>query len=569
VSRKELRPYQKEAVKAACDALREGEVPYLSISTGGGKSLILAHFTEMALKQGKRVLTLVPSAELCSQNANEYYEYISEPQKLGVCSAQLNKFQTSRQACVATYTSFLRRRSKSGSWDLLLIDECHYVSPDPESSYQKIIRSLKRINPEMRIIGVSATPFRSESGALEFDSFKGKATFTKCAYTTSIPELINAGYLSHVVSISDDIQVDLTGVEMKGNDYDQEQASVKFEAILPSAVIDIKAKIEAYNLKTVLIFASSVKNAKQIISEWGEDNIRLVYGDMTKQERESTIKWLKHGDGVRVCVNVNILLVGFNFQALDAIVFLRATKSLALYLQAVGRVLRAADGKHFGYVIDFSGNLERHGPIDNVNVPKPKKRKGDMPKKLCLAVLDKNIEFDGVKYKKGQSCNHANILSAKKCVKCKAEFVSINEEGDYKMRSQAEILQAKIDLDTYSYQVDKVYYEKAFSRKDQTEMIKIRFYDEDINHIHDSYLTLGHKGFARDNAIKMLISMLKNPSDYSDIAQFEGGVNVDNVLLLLENDDYREQYFKKIKSITLAPQVGGKFKELKSLSYES
>jgi hypothetical protein len=61
--------------------------------------------------------------------------------------------------------------------------------------------------------------------------------------------------------------------------------------------------------------------------------------------------------------------------------------------------------------------------------------------------------------------------------------------------------------------------------------------------------------------------MLKNPSDYSDIAHFEGGVNVDNVLLLLENDDYREQYFKKIKSITLAPQVGGKFKELKSLQY--
>ena len=567
MSKKELRPYQKDAIKAACDALRDREIPYLNISTGGGKSLILAHFIEMALKQGKRVLTIVPSAELCSQNYLEAIDYVTEPQKIGICSAQLNKFQISRQACVATYTSFLRRRTKGGSWDLLLIDECHYLSPNPESSYQKIIKSLKRINPEMRIIGVSATPFRAECGALENDCTVGKATFTKCAYTTSIPDLISQGFLSHVVSISDDIQVDLDGVDIKGSDYDQEQAAVKFEAILPNAIPDIKTKIEYYDLKTVLIFASSIKNAKQIIAEWGDDNIRLVHGDMTKHERESIIKWLKHGDGIRVVVNVNILLVGFNFQALDAIVFLRATKSLALYLQAVGRVIRAADGKSCGYVIDYAGNLERHGPVDNVNIPKPKKRKSEAPKKLCLAALEENIEFEGIKYKKGQPCNYANLLSAKKCKKCGAEFISETDDGPYQMRTKAQALQMKIDAETYTYEIDKVYYEQTYSRKDSTPMIKARFYDEDVNHIHDHYLCLSHKGYARDNSIKMLMSMLKNPADYSEISQFEGGVNVENVLMLLENDEYREQYFKKIKAITLAPQVGGKFKELKNISY--
>jgi hypothetical protein len=98
-------------------------------------------------------------------------------------------------------------------------------------------------------------------------------------------------------------------------------------------------------------------------------------------------------------------------------------------------------------------------------------------------------------------------------------------------------------------------------------MIKVRFYDEDINHIHDHYLMLNHSGFARDRSIKLLLSMLKDPSNYSDIAQFDGGVCVDNVLLLLDNEEYKKQYFKDIKSITLAPQVGGKFKELRSIQY--
>lgn len=562
--KKELRQYQKDAIKAACDALRDGEVPYLNISTGGGKSLVLAHFIEMALRQGKRVLTLTPSTELCSQNYVEAIEYVSEPHKIGICSAQLNKFQTSRQACIATYTSFLRRRTKTGSWDLLLIDECQYLSPSPDSSYQKIIKSLKRINPKLMLIGVSATPFRAECGALENDCAIGKATFTKCAYTTSIPDLIQSGFLSHVVSISDDIQVDLDGVDIKGGDYDQEQASVKFEAILPNAIPDIKAKIEAYDLKTILIFASSIKNAKQIIKEWGDDNIRLVHGEMSKAERDSTIKWLKHGEGVRACVNVNILLVGFNFQALDAIVFLRATKSLALYLQAVGRVIRASDGKSCGYVIDFSGNIDRHGPVDNVNVPKPKRRKGDTPRKLCTATLDDDIEFEGIKYIKGQNCNYANILSAKTCKKCSAQFISINEEGDYKMRTRAEILQAKLDIKTEHHDVSKVTYYKH-SKLGSPDMIRMTFWSNNQLEIHSHYLLLDHSGFARDNSLRFLMKLFKDTHDYYKLLNGQIEINVDNMLVLLENSP---EFFKTIMGIEIMPQrKNPKYFEIRNLIF--
>jgi hypothetical protein len=253
--------------------------------------------------------------------------------------------------------------------------------------------------------------------------------------------------------------------------------------------------------------------------------------------------------------------------SLEAIVLMRATTSPGLLIQMLGRLIRPF-GDFVGLVWDYGSNIERLGGIADIKVPKGKLKKSEVPKKLCLAILDRNIEFEGIKYKKGQECNYANLLSAKTCKKCDAQFIGENEEGKYQMLTKAQALQAKIDLETFEYSIDRVVFEKAYSRKDNVPMVKMRFFDEDVNLIHDHYLMLNHSvAFARDRSIKILLSMLKNPSDYSDIAQFEGGVNVDNVLLLLDNDDYRDQYFKKIKSITLAPQIGGKFKELKSIQY--
>jgi DNA repair protein RadD len=569
--RKELRYYQKEACRAVVEDWKKGEVPCISMMTALGKSLCAAALTEYCIKKNWRVICLVPTSELVSQNADEMYDFISTPKDIGIVCSQLNKMQNKRKIVIAMYQSFYSKRASSGHFDAIIIDEAHLISNNADSQYRKIIKSLQRINPSVKICGWTASPYRLGQGLLVNKCIKGEPLFTSIPYDTSvypgIPRLVEEKSLAQIEVINTHFNIDLTNIKMSGHEFNNTDVGLKFDAICEDAVNDMREGFERYDVETALIFVPNCASGEKVLACWNDPTtMRMVSNNTTKHDRAANVKWLKEGKGKRYLVNVNIYTTGFNMPSLEAIVLMRATTSPGLLIQMLGRLIRPF-GDLVGLVWDYGSNIERLGGIADIKVPKGKLKKSEVPKKLCLAALEENIEFEGIKYKKGQSCNCANLLSAKKCSKCGAQFIGENEEGKYQMLTKAQALQMKIELDTHVYDVEKVYYEQAYSRKDQTPMIKIRFYDEDVNHIHDSYLTLNHRGFARDNSIKMLISMLKNPSDYSDIAQFEGGVNVENVLMLLENDEYKDQYFKKIKAITLAPQAGGKFKELRNILY--
>lgn len=563
--KKEPRYYQAEAfnalVKAAVTPAASAngfEIPYASMCTGSGKSLVAAMLTNKVLKQGGRVLQLVPSKELCEQNYEEAWAEVDDKTALGLCCAKLGRAQVDKKAVIATYTSFLRRRADSGLFNLVIVDECHLVSPQFDSSYQKIIRSLLRINPKMKIIGLTATPYRMIQGMLHEDCVLGKALFTGMAYETNIPKLIKEGYLSHVESISGDVEADLSGVALSGHDYNTDQMGVKFDAIAEDAVADMRVKFETHGIKTALIFASILNNARHIMNEWGGDDMRIVYGDMPNHERVQTIKWIKEGSGNRYIINVGVLTTGFDHRALDCVVLMRATMSLGLYVQMVGRVIRAHDDKPRGYVIDYGGNIERHGPIDATLPPKSKKKKGDAPRKLCTLTLDNDIEFEGMRYRRGQECNYANLLSAKFCRKCGGEFIAESEEGGYSMRSKAQILAAKLEAETVTYPVEGVVYAKAYSRKEGIPMIKMLIYTEYGELIHTHYICLEHPGRMGAKAKEFTLNLFRDPKDYYELGQ--AGVNVDNLVHLLNN---AEHYFNNITAVTVRPQAGNsKYKEL-------
>jgi len=559
------RKHQQEAYTAIIKDIALGERPYAHMSTGSGKALVCAMLVEKCRKQGGRALVLVPSSELVSQNAKEFHDYTDDVKSYGICSAKLRKNQVTRQIVFATYTSFLKRRATSGSFNILIIDEAHYVSPNPDTSYQKIIRSLLRINPNMKICGLTATPYREKQGYIHLDCVEGKATFTRCCYETNIPDLIKKGYLSHVESISGDIEADLTGVKLKSNgDYNDEEMGQRFENIVIDATKDMRVKFDHYNINTAIVYASNLSNARKIVEEWNDDStIRLAYGDMPNSERNALTKWLKHGEGRRIVVNVGIFVTGFDYTQLDCVVLFLATKSLVKYVQICGRVIRAHDDKELGYVLCFGGNIDRHGPIDATIAPKNKKRVGDAPRKSCIAIVEETTEFEDLVYRKGDVCGYSNILSAKKCKVCHAEFVTDSETGKYVMRTSGEILKAKIDAETYNYDVSRVTFEKAYSKKDQTEMIKLNFIDESGFIFHNYYLCLNHQGYARHKCITHLLQMMKAPENYPLIASAPGGVNVENVLLLFSNA--YDKYFKRFETITLAPS--GKYKELKGWQF--
>lgn len=563
--KKELRYFQIEAIDSILESLKNGNVPYINAVTGFGKSLVMAEITRRAINKNKRVLQLVPNHTLCIQNYEQTLNHIDNKNGLGICCAKLSKYQTTRQAVIATQTSFLKRRATSGSFDILLIDEADLVSPDPQTTYQKIIKSLQRINPKMAIIGLTGSPFRADQGQLHDNVKEGVRTFNECCYESDIPRLINEGYLSSVKTLNTHVSVDLDGVRINSSgEYDQNQAGVKFDAIIVDAVADFKKLFDENDIKTSLIFASTVANGKRIVDEYGNNSeCKLAHGDLSKHERDQLIKWLKNGTGKRYLVNVGLYTRGFDYPQLESIVMLRATTSLRLYIQIIGRLLRTHDEKDHGFLCDYGSNVERFGPIDNITPPKLPKKKGDIPKKLCLAIMEENIEFEGLMYRKGNDCGYPNLLSAKKCRVCGAEFVSTNEDGLYIMKTKGEILKAKIDSETITCFVHSVDFEKAYSSKDGTPMIKIRFLDEEFRSLHNQYLCLDHEGYAKHQATKFLLAMMKDPSNYPLLSMSEGGVNVDNILLLFENN--YDDFFKRFETITIVPS--GKFKELKKWTF--
>lgn len=575
------RYYQNEFEEAILDAWRnqgywddgtqkwtEERVPYASCCPASGKSLMLAMLTEWALNRGGRVIQLVPKREHVKQNYKELIGYTDHNTDVGICCSKLSKFQISRKCVIATASSFLSRRASSGSFNVCLIDELHNVSNDPNSRYRKIITSLRRQNPKMLIAGVSGTCYRMGQGYIHNDCVKGKALFTDMVYETEISRMIEEGYLSHIENISGDIHIDTDSLPISGYDYDTSAMAVKFDVICYDAVQDLKAKCDAYNINTGIIFASNVANSKKIAELWGNDEIKVLHGNIKDKERDSILNWLENGTGRRIVVNPNILCEGYDFKALDLVCLMRSTMSLGLYVQMCCRVIRAFETKTVGYLCDYGTNVDRHGSLDDLNEPKRRKRKGDIPRKLCDSTLELDfIDNEGFLHKQGSECNTLNILSAKKCKLCGAHFISDDETGGYSMRSDSQILRDKEDSKRYEHEVADVEFEIAISGKSGIKMIKMTLYNSDFKEIVSKYLCLNHKGTAQIISKSFLRKMFKNQSDYYKLGAV--GVNVDNMYELVSDKETYGNFFKKISSVIVAPQKDSpRHSEIKNIIFE-
>lgn len=572
----ELRYYQKQSVMSIIKAWKEGETPYANMITGSGKALVLAELSRRSYELGYRVLQLVPRKELCQQNFEETYRHTGI--KPGIICSQLGKDQRSEKITIAMVDSFLGKRMKSGKFDILLVDECDLIPYHPNSKYQKIISALRYINPEIRIAGVTGSPYKMKTGDIANPHpVHGKSIFTIRSFCTDklIPEMIENGHISNIESISGEIQVNTDNVKLTNiGEYDTSIMSSRFKEIIPHAVRDMVAKINAYSLETTLVFASNIENAEMIIDEYkkvtGLDNIRIVTGESNrKHERVKNIEWLASSEGKRILVNVDILTRGYNYQKLSCIVFMRATQSLSLYVQSVGRVIRSHDEKEKGYIIDYGGNIDRHGAIDDIKKPQPKESDGKSPKKECLATIEnlevKEINGESITLIPNTICGWPNHNSARYCACCGAEFV-IDESapGKYSMRSYAEILALKEKKKEKTYAIDNVHFD-IYTGKQGIPMLKVKYYDG-YKLIHSQFLCLNHTGYARKQSVDFLKIWAKSEENIIELRD-ENMLNVETMVDVMSEHDTMERYFKTVKSITLKSKEDSKYKELISVEF--
>ena len=379
-----LRAYQTAAINGIYNyfAAETGN-PLVVIPTAGGKSLVMASFIEGVLKSypDQRILIVTHVRELIEQNYGELIKLWPQA-PAGIYSAGLKKREISAQILFAGIQSIHKHVYDVQQCDLVLIDEAHLIPRSSNTMYRSFLDGLKRLNPMLKVIGLTATPYRLDSGRLHEGE---EAIFTDIAYEVTVRELIDDGYLSALISKRMATELDVSEVGTRGGEFIAKdlEAAIDQDAITQSAVDEIFSY--SANRKSWLIFCAGVDHAFHV-----RDAVRArgvtcetIVGDTPSAQREALIKDFKAGR-IQCLTNANVLTTGFNAPAVDLIAMLRPTKSAGLYVQIVGRGCRLAPGKTDCLVLDFAGNIARHGPIDAIKPKTPKAgEEGEAPTKDC------------------------------------------------------------------------------------------------------------------------------------------------------------------------------------------
>ena len=336
-----------------------------------GKSLIIA---DIASRLDSPLLVFQPSKEILQQNFAKLQSYgILD---CGCYSASVGCKDINR-ITFATIGSVMNHMNDFKHFKYVLIDEAHVVN-SKGGMYEKFINSQDR-----QVIGLTATPYRLSSymggSMLKFLTRTRPRIFNEVLYVCQTSDLLAKGYLANLK------YYDLTAINIEnvrsnstGADYDEKSLKLEYERSgffdkLTTTTLRVLNPKNGVPRKGVLVFTRFVEEAENLVLKLKRKGISaaIVTGTTPKVEREKLLNDFKSGE-IKVVANVGVLVVGFDFPALDTVILARPTKSLAWYYQAVGRCIRPFDGKD-GWIIDLAGNYKRFGKVSDlkIDVEKP------------------------------------------------------------------------------------------------------------------------------------------------------------------------------------------------------
>lgn len=363
-----LRPYQQASIDATFDYWRGGGGnPLIDLATGTGKSLVVARIIQdvMQMAPGARVLMLVHVRELVRQNVEQLLR-IWPGAPVGINSAGLGRRDVRSPIICASIQSVYQYAHALGARDLIIVDEAHLVPKKSDGMYKQLFADMQSLNPDLRICGLTATPFRMDSGRLDRGEDR---LFDKTVYSYGIGQGIRDGYLSPLVSKGMVAEIDVSSVARRGGEFiaGALEAAADVDAITQSAVNEMMAY--GANRRSWLVFCSGVTHAEHVRNAIRSRGIscETVTGKTPKDERDRILNALKSGK-LRAVTNMSVLTTGFDAPGIDMIAMLRPTLSTGLYVQMLGRGTRLAPSKADCLVLDFSGNVRRHGPVDDLDL---------------------------------------------------------------------------------------------------------------------------------------------------------------------------------------------------------
>jgi DNA repair protein RadD len=380
-----LRDYQHDAIDGVFEWFeREDGNPLVVLPTGTGKSLVIAAFCGRVLDAhpDSKIICATHTRELISQNYSELLSIWPEA-PAGINSAGIGRRDYRHQIIFCGVQSVAKHAHKFGKVDIILVDEAHMIPRDSDTQYGRLISTLKIANPYVKVVGLTATPYRLDSGRL--DKGDGRM-FDGIAYDYDVLRAVKDGYLSPLVTKATEMKLDVTGVGKRGGEYipDQLQNAVDKADVNDAVVSETIHWATAQNRKAWLVFASGVDHAAHLcalIRARGY-SAECITGETAKADRDRIVRDFKAGKITALC-SMGVLTTGFNAPLVDLIVMARPTGSTGLYVQILGRGMRLYPGKKDALILDFARNIERHGTLDSVAPRTPGNGEGIAPVKEC------------------------------------------------------------------------------------------------------------------------------------------------------------------------------------------
>lgn len=514
------RDYQIDAVNSIFNYWSENNNqgnPVVVMPVGSGKSLTMAHFVRTCEdKFGQhlsKILIVTHVKELIEQDYQAVVDYWNGA-NIGIYSASLKAKCTQNKIICCGVQSIAKNYKELGKVNCIIIDECHLVPVKQETTYRRLIAGLKELNPKLKVVGFTGTPYRLDCGLITENGIFDDIVFNMCTVEW-FQWLIDNHYLCDAIPKRPDFQIDVKDVGIRGGEFIEKELQLacdKEEVTRLALTETIKL---AQDRKHWLVFCTGVEHANHVCDFLNAHDVpcTVISGDLDMTTRNERIEGFKSGK-YRVCANVNVLSTGFNFPDIDCLVMLRPTQSVSLYIQACGRGIRYSPNKENCLVLDFAGNVARLGCINDPAPMKKKKQKvsgelGNAPVKVC------------------PKCHTYVPASANVCPCCNYEFPKVTQLTVH--ASLKEIIKRKTAEAEKVFEVSKVSYAKI-NTKNGVQLLATYF--SGVQKVGQDWINLESQKSFSANIAKTWINY-RNKTDYFP-------KNTQELLVMCLKGDFKE-----------------------------
>lgn len=431
------RAYQEDAVKATFTnwVERPSSSQLIVAPTGSGKTLLAGMSAERYLSeaQGGRVLVLAHVPELVEQNYVTFRQMFPAMSS-GIYAAKLGRKDRRTRVTFALVQSVARNLEAFRDCGLIIIDEAHLVPHSSDGQYRSVIGGIREARGRdfVKILGLTATPYRLNSGNL-CEPYKDQPPlFDEVAYEIDMLDLIEEGNLSRVVTRATKTRLDTQGVHKRGGEFIDSEMDSKFNTDKINRAI-AKETVEAgleQDRKSWLVFCITVDHATRLRDLLREQGVtcEMICGETPMGERRRIISAFKQFK-IRCLTSVNVLSTGFDHKGVDLIAMARPTASPGLYLQQAGRALRTFPGKKDALLLDYAGNVFRHGLLTSVKGVFKKAKKEDEDEEAAV--------------KECPSCATVVAAGTLKCPEC-GHVWAVREQADREAKLSTKNMAAKV-----------------------------------------------------------------------------------------------------------------------------